>query len=151
MPQLTAWYKRCYDECEAVQKVWRGELTMCEATVIEGGKKQKETKEEKKAREKARKKEKDAAKKAAQAEGGPAAVSTSGVRAATICCLHSSLSCGFEFVHSDTHMLVPHLQSATWSSTLFMSCLSVSVSLLAVVIIILVLLTAHAPTCRRSR
>ena len=63
VPKLTAWYQRCFECSPAVQKVW-GKLVWCESAVADGGKKPKESKEEKKAREKARKKERDAAKKA---------------------------------------------------------------------------------------
>jgi hypothetical protein len=64
VPHLAAWYKRCFDASTAVQKVWKGELQLCDQTVVDPGKKGKPTKNEMKAREKAKKKEKAAAKKA---------------------------------------------------------------------------------------
>lgn len=56
LPALSKWYEACYGANAAVQKVWRGELVLCEQTEL--AKKEKESKEEKKAREKARKAEK---------------------------------------------------------------------------------------------
>ena len=35
LPELTAWYERCYENSKAVQAVWKGSLTLCEESVLD--------------------------------------------------------------------------------------------------------------------
>lgn len=35
LPELTAWYERCYSSSKAVQAVWKGSLTLCEESVLD--------------------------------------------------------------------------------------------------------------------
>ena len=106
VPKLAAWYQRCYDHCPAVQKVW-GALVWCEAAAVDGGKKPKESKEDRKAR----KKERDAAKKAELAQSAAAGDTTpatasgpSGAR------LHAVLP---QAASPTLWFLAPHLRGAS--------------------------------------
>jgi hypothetical protein len=35
LPELTAWYERCFNTSKAIQDVWKGNFTLCEESVLD--------------------------------------------------------------------------------------------------------------------
>lgn len=77
LPNLSKWFRGCFDSSEAVRKVWKDTFVLCTETAL-AEKKVKESKEDAKAREKAAKKARAAAKKA-EGASQPAAARPAGV------------------------------------------------------------------------